>query len=367
MKINKLAVSNIRNIAQISLAPHDNCNLIVGANGSGKTSLLEAISMLGLGRSFRTNKHSELIRLGQEDFTIMAGAEVDDIQHKFGLRKSKQGDKEIRIDGETIRKQSVLSSYFPIVTCTPMTVELLDGSPSFRRKFIDWIVFHVEHQNISQLYKEFDRALAQRNQALKMNDRALVQAWDAKFIELNLSISELRKKVTDKIAPLVANFYRELANPAQDNAVTNKVLDIIYKQGWSDKAEFAEVLSGQIYSDLKRKTTQSGVHRDDIFVGFDSIAARQVLSRGELKLLVLSLLLAAETFIRNETAKTCIWLIDDIAAELDDATLTRLFNYFTSANNQIFISCVEKDKVNIVDKLNCEYSMFHVEHGEKVN
>ncbi|WP_111979029.1 DNA replication/repair protein RecF [Algibacillus agarilyticus] len=365
MIIEKLVVSDVRNIDKIQLIAHPRCNIIVGNNGSGKTSILESIHLLGFGRSFRTHKNQDLVQKQKESLMVLAvGATSNDIQKKFGIRKTLAGISDIRIDGKTIRRQSELSSFFPIVNCSPLSNVLLEDGPAVRRRFVDWLVFHVEHETIAQTYKEYERAIDQRNRSLKLGNKQLANSWTPQLVSLNKTISAKREHVINELNERCKAAFKILG---QEQLLELAELEIKYKRGWRLDGEIEELLTSSLDLDLKRGTTHYGIHRDDMIVSYGESIAKTVLSRGELKILLMCLLIAASQYIEAHSDKQCIWLIDDIVAELDKPTLDKLLSYLLAMQRQLFVTCIEKDLPVLKEKIKHESVMFHVEHGTTVN
>lgn len=364
MFVEKLVINSVRNVESIELAPIAGCNLILGQNGSGKTSLLESIYLLGHGKSFRKGHTKDVLSHSAESLTVQVLANWQGQTKRFGLRKSASKSSEIRIDGESINKQSDLSSYFPIICFSPLSIELLDGAAATRRKFLDWLVFHVEHKNCVSLYKEHSRILEQRNRSLKKGDIQLAKSWDPQLIDLTNQISEFRQKAAESIEDLTKSYFDGLIS---NSFCRDKTLSIQLKKGWKQDSTFEGALSASLENDMRKRVTQVGCHRDDIKIDIDGEPAKLCLSRGESKVLVLAMMLAADQIIRQRTNKLPIWLIDDLAAELDSDALRNLLSHLYQLKSQVFITCVEKDLASVKQSIEFEYAMFHVKHGKLIN
>lgn len=167
MFIDKLQISNIRNLNETVLHPSSTINFIKGSNGSGKSSLIEAISLITSARSFRTKKSSKIINSSRSSFTIFAKINSGLSHYSVGLKRENSANGFlIRINQETIQKSSTLASYFPQITISPEQCDLIDGSPDRRRSFIDWSLFHVKH-DYNKILSNYRKALSQRNNLLR--------------------------------------------------------------------------------------------------------------------------------------------------------------------------------------------------------
>ena len=182
--LTRLLITNLRNIVQASLAFSPQLNLIVGKNGSGKTSLLEAIHYLATARSFRSHQITPLVTHGENE-TVVFGQIVGDSGREIraGVSRSLAGKREIRIDGEPISKASELARLLPVLVLGQETVDLLLGSPQLRRKFLNWGVFHVK-PTFSDEWDIANRCLKQRNKLLKGgHPKQELKVWTDKLVQ----------------------------------------------------------------------------------------------------------------------------------------------------------------------------------------
>ncbi|MAV08211.1 MAG: DNA replication and repair protein RecF, partial [Gammaproteobacteria bacterium] len=168
MFLNSIDISKVRNLVSVSIDCHRKANIIYGANGSGKTSLLEAIFLLGRGRSFKHRDLRLVVNRGQDSLVVSGkvARPISDAEHQLGVMRSVKGDFEARCDGQNLSSAGQLASELPIQLVDAHSFSLLEGGPLQRRQFIDWGVFHVEH-GYSDLWRRFQKALKQRNQLLR--------------------------------------------------------------------------------------------------------------------------------------------------------------------------------------------------------
>ena len=159
MTLKRLFIQNLRNLNSVDIQPSHRVNLIYGENGSGKTSILEAINVLALGRSFRSHKHKPLITNGKNAFTVFGKVLADDqAEVPIGITRQMDGTASFKANGALVSSTAVLASYLPVQTINSDTFLLLEGSPKVRRQFIGWLVFHVEH-NFLQTLKNCERGV----------------------------------------------------------------------------------------------------------------------------------------------------------------------------------------------------------------
>src|SRR6476620_5190017 len=189
MSLAELRIENLRCIESAVLEFSPELNLIAGENGAGKTSILEAIFLLGRGRSFRTRSSERLIRHGQPKLTVF-GRTDDSPSRQAGIEIAADGGTRARINGENARSLLELSGVVPVQAIDPEIHKLVDQGPERRRRWLDWLVFHVE-PTFGLAWARYNRALKQRNAALKTSDRE-VSAWDGELVQNGVAITEAR-------------------------------------------------------------------------------------------------------------------------------------------------------------------------------
>ncbi|MFT5218911.1 MAG: DNA replication and repair protein RecF [Planctomycetota bacterium] len=348
MSISQLSLTDFRNIKSSTLDFDPDVNLIYGNNGSGKTSLLEAIYVICRACSFRTHQLKKCISHDQSGFLLFAKFG----NYKAGLSKN-QHKLEIKVNNETIMRRSDLVRRTPINIFNSSSFELLYGSPLQRRQFIDWCLFHVE-PNYSKHWLDFNHALKQRNRILRTKiDLNLIDYWDQHLVRPALEISHLRKKYCDILEQTLTGELCEMA--------TGLDFKMAYKEGWSKGTELAEALSSNRARDIKAGFTSSGIHRDDIVFTTLDRPVSEVLSRGQCKRMSLALMLASLLLVQKYSVNKIILLIDDLHSELDIIRQTEVYDHLLNLNMQLFISNIS-DAIPSSMKTK-EVKMFHVEHG----
>ena len=192
--LHKLQIQHFRNLSQAEIYPSGGMNLLLGHNGSGKSSVLEAIHYLSLGRSFRTHLTNRVIMQGEKAFTLFAQLQLDDQSVNVGLQKDRQGDTQLKIGGKSADKLAQLASLLPLQLIHPEGYNLLTGGPQQRRAFVDWGVFHVE-QAFFPLWVKVRRLLKQRNALLRQSTQyAPLSYWDQQLAEFSQALSVFRQQ-----------------------------------------------------------------------------------------------------------------------------------------------------------------------------
>ena len=232
MAISQLSLTDFRNLDSTTLELDPRLNLVCGANGSGKTSLLEAVHVLCQAQSFRTHQLRQCIAHERDGF-LLFGRFGD---FKAGIARN-QKKLEIRIDGETIDRRSDLVRLAPVNIVNSDSFVLLDGAPARRRAFIDWCLFHVKPSYVEN-WRKFQHALKQRNRLLKSrSDLQLLDYWDQHLVEPSMEISRMRAEYSRKLRDIVSQRYQGLLH--------GLALDIEYRRGWEQSLALQESLGAR--------------------------------------------------------------------------------------------------------------------------
>ena len=355
--VNELQLSNFRNFGEASASPSSGINLIYGENGSGKTSLLEAIHLLSTGKSFRSSLVDPLIKDGEKAATIFA-ATAD--QNKVGLTKPRNQKQQLRLNEENQKNWDQVARILPSQVLDATSFDLLEGGPKARRRFMDWGVFHVEPSFLDN-WRRASKSIANRNRLLKQGqngsmERAQVDAWDRELCLAASAIDESRARYLDKLLPAFQTIYDELVGSHSD-------LQINYKRGWSIDHTLEEMLVSNRETDFRYGSTQSGPHRADLDIKLGSRRAQEILSRGQEKLVVCALKVAQGEVLSNAVGRKCIYLIDDLPAELDPSNREKVMQQLVQTNAQLFITSVEATAIDMDSLGQSGIAKFHVERG----
>lgn len=352
MYLKRLEVRNLRNLTSVSLFPSPALNIIEGKNASGKTSLLESIHLLALARSFRTPKSEQLIQHGEDSFTLFAEIQ-DQESHRLGLQRFNDNRHIIRIDGNNVDSRAKLASLLPIQVITPDSISLLIGGPSERRRYLDWLMFHVE-PNFHSHWHLYQRSHKQRNALLRQGNAKTLSIWDEGVIENGDQIDRLRKGVIQRLLPHIRH-YAALLLPDCD-------FQLSYRQGWKNDLTLSESIHRSVDTDLKLKYTTNGPHRADLVFKDGGDKVSEVFSRGQLKLLLCALKLAQMALLRDEQNITPLVLIDDLPAELDSHHRNQLLTLLHELSTQVFVTTTARELLEF--SAWSDVRLFHVEHGD---
>lgn len=341
---------DFRCFTSFEFSPDPHLNVIVGGNGAGKTSLLEAIFVLGRGRSFRTGDLSRLRREGSRGFAI--AGRISHASRQVGVRVETDASSTIlRIGDREAAGLAELAQLLPVQIIEPGAHRLIEGGPARRRRFLDWGVFHVEPRFLDT-WRRYQRALRQRNAGLKAgaNDASLI-AFEATLAEAGEVVSGMRRRHVDRLRP-------RLAAAAQD--LLGEVVDCQYTAGWTAGRSLADALEEARSLDRRQQATRVGPQRADLQVRLAGKAARERVSRGEQKLLAASLLLAQMDVLASHERPPGVLLVDDPAAELDRDRLERLSRALLARDAQVFMTALPAG----IPQLQDTAQQFHVEQGK---
>lgn len=362
MTLNRLSIQNLRNIEEVNIFPSAQVNLIFGENGSGKTSLLEAVNLLALGRSFRSHKHKPLIRHHQTSFTVFGKVRTDDGSDvPIGVTRTLEGEVIFKANGMAVPSAAELASFLPVQVINSETFLLLEGSPKVRRQFIDWLVFHVEHA-FFPAWKALQRCLKHRNSLLRHDriDALELAPWDQELVFLTEKIHEFR----------LASFqqFQEVFDELCKEFIKVDGIKLGYYRGWDKDKNYIDVLNASLERDYRIGYTQSGSHRADLRITVNGQDAADILSRGQQKLLVCALKIAQGYVFRKITGRKPIYLVDDLPAELDEKHRALLVKWLVKMDTQVFITGVEREVLvsSWLDYADIALKLFHVEHGRVI-
>ncbi|MBA2710915.1 MAG: DNA replication/repair protein RecF [Tatlockia sp.] len=327
MSLSSLQIQNLRNLRNERFNLHPHLNVVVGPNGSGKTSFLEAIYLLGTGHSFRTRETKPLVTTAKECLTVFA--RTNDEQ-SISIQKSLNAATQVRLNGYPCQTSSELAYFLPCQVFYQDLFQIIDAGPSVRRSLLDWGLFHVEHP-YHLILKEYKRALKQRNSLLRQRAKqSYFEPWNQILNDLALKLDNYRAKYISelgvefkKILPLFSEFDCSLQ----------------YYKGWDRKGTgklLKSILEESLENDIQRQFTQYGAHQADIAIDTMDKKAKLYLSRGQQKIVLIALKLAQTSLMDRE----CMYLCDDLPSELDKDHLERLFNLINIKKGQFFITAI---------------------------
>jgi len=346
-RLDSLYIDGVRNLSaqQISLSP--GLNFFCGLNGAGKTSVLEAVYLLSRGRSHRALTARGLIQRDRDVALVRAnaGSSVIAIERRLSSWIARQ-------DGEDIPSLAQLARILPVVMFHPESHGAFLTESDQRRRLLDWTVFHVE-PGFAGAWSAYQRALKQRNAALSSNKPRDAQLWDAALAEPGETLTRMRASTVAALHPAFLVAHAELAGLPDTVALE-------WRSGWDPSLSMRQALVAARERDTALGYSSVGAHRCDLLMSALRLRAAGTLSRGEGKLAVLALTLAASEIVKKALDQPLLVLLDDIAAELDPPRFARLLSLLSDAKHQVLATAVEPP---ILASWRGERALFHVEQG----
>jgi len=328
VSLGRLQVTDFRCLQSVELELDPQFTLISGPNASGKTSLLEAMYVLGRGRSFRTRRLEHLIRHGAERFVVFGEVHTAHRQVPMGVEGSRAGIR-AQIDGDKPSSLAELALQLPVQIIDPEVHHLIEEGPSRRRRFLDWGVFHVEQSFVGH-WQRYQQVLKQRNAALKAHQpRAIVSAWDSDLVRSGELLSDARSRYVTALSPRAEAIGRNLLGME---------LSLSYRSGWPKDQSMVEALQQSWNHDQEAGATQIGPHRAELAIRLGGTAVKDRISRGQQKLLAAALLIAQIKLFPEGSPVQPSLLLDDPAAELDDDRLAGLIREVSSQSVQLIVT-----------------------------
>ena len=324
MSFSKIHLNNFRSFKSSSFNLGKN-NLILGKNGAGKSSFLEAIFFILSKKSFRTSSLNAMVNFESSFFKVDAILN----EEKFSLTKDLSSSIK-SIEG------NFQNNFLPLIL-NNFSLNLLEAPKENRRSFIDYLMFHVEHDYKTNHLK-FKKALAQRNRALKKSSSSELKSWTKIFIDLSQKLTKLKLEFIDSFLKSFPTFVDTLSIP-KELKVKFKSISITYDKGWKDN--LLADLRESFVKDQARGFTSLGPQTSDLSVKINNQDSGNILSRGEQKLLILLIYLFFIKTYNDLRPNKTIFLLDDLPSELDKKNLDLALNLLQSADCQLFITSLE--------------------------
>ncbi len=353
MSIKTLSIYTFRNLTEVHLTLSPFFNLISGENGAGKSSILEAVYFLSHGRSFRGHVLEPLIQFNQQKTILQALIETTSQNEvSLGVMKSLVEEGQIKIGGELCRSAAELAVLLPVQLLNADSFDLLNGGPAFRRQWMDWGLFHVE-PSYGDLWRQYNRVLKQRNAALKREGAAVVRCWDEELAQIGEKMALHRAYYIEQIMPLCNDIFGRFCDFS---------FYFQYERGWDADKLLLDALQGGLARDQHLGYTSAGPHRAELRLTIEDKPVQTILSRGQQKWLIYSLKLAQGLLLKQQTGKSCVYLLDDVPAEWDDQRQKTLIAVLQDMASQVLITGIDLSYLHELTA-NLPTKMFHVEHG----
>jgi DNA replication and repair protein RecF len=356
MRIHRLLIEQFRLFEHLSLELGSRLNVFTGDNGSGKTSILEAIYLLAYGRSFRGGIRDGLIRRGQNRLRIVAELiDPSGSGRRIGLERGVR-EWQARVQGQNVAGLSELYRELAVVCFEPGSHDLISGSSELRRRFADWGLFHVEPAFLTQ-WRRYQRALRQRNALLKTGtpDIPGLAAWEKELADSGEALTQQREAYLAELA-------QPLADAAQQFLPELGRLTLRFQRGWASGMDLGEALATSRTRDLLLGHTSIGPHRADWAAGYDALPDTNTFSRGQEKLTALSCVLAQAAAYAERLGHWPVIALDDLASELDRRHLAATMSHLASVPAQLLLTGTQTP--DNLTEWSEPAAAFHVKQGD---
>ncbi|MEM6582679.1 MAG: DNA replication/repair protein RecF [Pseudomonadota bacterium] len=362
MPLSQIQINRVRNLTQVKLDALAQVNVFFGDNGSGKTSVLEALHLLGMARSFRKSSVKSIISYNEKSCVVFGLTQVSPRGGpaiSLGVQRGPSGDALIKVGGQTVKSVANLVKHLPLQVINADSFALLTGTPGARRRYLDWGVFHVEHRFLEE-WQRFQRGIKQRNKLLRRGkiNRNELMVWTKDLARSGQVIGDYREAYFFQLKQRFKDVMEELLPSLSAG------LELRYQRGWDRAMSYEEALLNSTQPDIDQGYTHLGPQRADIRVITEGRLAAETLSRGQQKLVVCGLKLAQGQLVSEQGGTICTYLVDDLPSELDYEHNAHVCRLLSRMQAQVFITCVDKGEIASVwpdDRQGLK--MFHVEHG----
>jgi DNA replication and repair protein RecF len=357
MSLIRLELTAFRNLQQVKLnSLSSGFNFFYGQNGSGKTSVLEAIYYLSHGRSFRCSLNHRLIQNDADKFAVFAEyITAADYVLTLGAERQRNGEVRLRMDSQT-GSVAAMAQSLPVLLINSHCFRLIEEGPGVRRKYLDWGAFYLLPDFLG-VWKSYQRALKQRNSALKKSlSNQEIAIWTTELAQKGQELDQLRGQFTEKLLPYIQQMLTNLINIAD--------LKLIYQPGWDkSRLSYYDALTANLAKDRQAGFTQLGPHRADLKIIIGRTPVQDLLSRGQQKLFVCAMILAQGALLNECINRRPIYLIDDLPSELDQSSKAKLMSLLHEQKMQAFLTAIEPGTLADPAFSKIPSQMFHVEHG----
>lgn len=359
MFVETLKLFQFRNIRSGEYHLPERISFIVGDNGQGKSNLIEAISFLSCGKSFRTSTVRDLVSWNADSCSVFSRVRSTQGEFEIGMMLE-QGRRKAFINGNKVPSMSSYMGELTSVTFAPSDMALVQGSPSFRRQFIDKHLVDV-NPRIFEALSTYHRALQHRNALLKNGERSrtMYQPFDHILAGEAIKILKEKRAFVQAIAEMSAGYYRELSQGRDGDLRIELVTNVIESDNC---AEIVEQLERSLDRDLHQQSTGIGHHRDDLRIILGEHDARAFASQGQSRSIVLSMKLAVLDLIEDKRGDSPVLLLDDIESEIDRNRMEKLLSILFRRERQVILTGTELTTRELFEDQ--RYHVFSIQNGE---
>lgn len=343
MPLTRLSLRGFRNFHKLDLEFHPEFNFVYGHNAQGKTNLIEAIYYLSALKSFRTNEKNELIENGAEFAKVDAVYIKNDLNWDISLTISPK-QRQILINQKRPQTRKDYHELIPLILFEPRHIYLFRGTPSERRQYLNRALF-LQDPGVLTLFNDYDKVILQKNRLLKDRaEREQIEVWNERLADLGSRIIFLRAAWFQGLKNELAKEYRAISGTDENLNLTYLPTQNLSGEDLQDlHLALLETLNARLYDELERRESFIGPHRDDWTASLDNRMIGKFGSQGENRSAVIALKLAQLKLFATKFGKTPLFLLDDVASELDEKRCQYLFKYLRDESAQVFLTTTENE------------------------
>ena len=342
MPLERLHLNNFRLFKDNLFEFGEGANLILGKNGTGKTSVLEAINILFCGNSFRTKETKACINSDSSFFLVSGMGTISgknltvNVENKFDQRIKSQR----KLEGRLVRKEEL--SYMQVILAKHL--RMIEGEPEIRRDHFNELMFHVKPSS-KALHSKYSKALKQRNKALKRGlSQKEISLWSSELSSIGLDLSMEQYSFFKEYKEEVKNYLEDITSRGSFKFLEDT--SISFTKGWERSLKLGDSLKSSLDKDRALGYTSKGPHRMDFTFSIKKKKAAAQLSRGQLKILILLTFLSNLNLLDGPNSRESILLIDDLGSELDITNLTEILKEILRLKNQIILTGIEGEEMH---------------------
>jgi DNA replication and repair protein RecF len=365
MHLYQLNIQDFKNYGTTQVSFSGKVTSLVGANGSGKTNILDAIHYLSFCKSYFNVVDAYSIRHGMEQFAIAGryrdehGGSSDMVQCQV-----RRGQRKIfRVNGKEVERLADHIGKIPAVMVSPYDSNLIDGGSEERRRYIDMVISQYDKIYLDDLIA-YNRALAQRNALLKQMageirfDRLLLDPWDEQLVQYGVRIFQRRQAFIDQFIPVFTALYRHLSGD-------NEASGMEYLSQLNGSEDMMLLMQNAIEKDRAARYTTQGIHKDDLQFTLSGVPVKRFGSQGQQKSFIVALKLSQFAFLHQVLGVKPLLLLDDIFDKLDRGRIERLMELVSNDQyGQILITDTNAQRIEtIFGSISAETDIIEVENG----
>ncbi len=343
MRIGSLQLQDFRNLAEVSMEPSPRLTVLLGANGQGKTNLLEAVYLLTTLRPLRATRLAELVRFGQPRAAVGATVRRGTIERRLSVEVV-PGQRTAQLDGKPIDRLDDYLDGLAAVCFSPDDLQLVKGGPDGRRRFLDRAAFNRWPAVLNES-REYVRALRERNAALRAGGGEVERSFRGPLIRAGARLLRRRRDIVGELGPRLTAAFTEISGPgAPSPRLLYRPSGGLSLAGAEEElaGRLAELLEARLHRDLDRGYSTAGPHMDDLLLGIGERAARTYGSQGQQRAFALALRIAEVENLRAVQQEAPLLLLDDVSSELDPEKNGYLLDYVGALPAQAFLTSTDR-------------------------